>query len=191
MIRSRASRREERALRDTFVHRAPYDPLTVVAPRLNDAPEGRVNPVVSEVHSPEVMTEHLQVLGASLGADLVVVLPLDDGANRKVQDTFGSDPRAYAHAVVPAVRAHDDIDAAPGLGGQFPLIKAQMLDFVLASYIRELGYPATVHYFSNQVAATTLLGDLWSTSGHALRKLRPYAVVAGILLTDLPLASSG
>jgi hypothetical protein len=188
MIRSGASRREERALRDIFVHRAPYDPLTIVTPRLNDAPEGRVNPVVSEVHSPEVMTEHLQVLGRSLGADLVVVLPLDDGANRKVQDTFGSDPRPYAHAVVAAVRAHDDIDAAPGLGGQFPLIKAQMLDFVLASYIRELGYRATVHYFSNQVAATTLLGAVSSTSSHALRRLRPYAVVAGILLTDLPLA---
>ena len=127
-------------------------------------------------------------VGGSLGADLVVVLPLDDGANRKLQDTFGSDLRAYAHAVVAAVRAHDDVDSAPGLGGQFPLIKAQMLDFVLASYIRELGYPATVHYFSNQGAATTLLGALSSTSGGALRRLRPYAVVAGILLTDLPLA---
>jgi hypothetical protein len=190
MIRSRASRQEERELRDNFVHRVPYDPLTIVAPRLNDAPEGRVNPVVSEVHSPEVMTEHLQVLGRSLGADLVVVLPLDDGANRKVQDTFSSEVRAYAHAVVAAVEAHHDVDAAPGLGGQFPLIKAQMLDFVLAAYIRELGYPATVQYFSNQGAGATLLGALSSTSGHALRSLRPYAVVAGILLTDLPLAGS-
>jgi hypothetical protein len=157
---------------------------------LNDAPEGRVNPVVSEVHSPEVMTEHLQVLGRSLGADLVVVLPLDDGANRKVQDTFSSEVRAHAHAVVAAVEAHHDVDAAPGLGGQFPLIKAQMLDFVLAAYIRELGYPATVQYFSNQGVGATLLGALSSTAGHALRSLRPYAVVAGILLTDLPLAGS-
>jgi hypothetical protein len=191
MIRSRASRREERALWDGFVHRAPYDPLTIVTPRLMDAPEGRVNPLVSEVHSPEVMSEHLQVLGRSLGADLVVVVPLDDVANRKVQETFGSDPRTYAHAVVAAVRANYDVDAAPGLGGQFPLIKAQMLDFVLASYIRELGYPATVHYFPNQAAARTLLGTLSSTSDDALKRLRPYAVVAGILLTDLPLAKSG
>jgi len=147
-----------------------------------------VNPVVSEVHSPVVMTEHLQVLGGSLGADLVMVLPLDGGANTKLQDIFGSDLRAYAHAVVAAVRARDDVDGAAGLGGQFPLVKAQMLDFVLASYIRELGYPATVRYFSDQAAAMALLGALSSASGHALRRLRPYAVVAGILLTDLPLA---
>jgi hypothetical protein len=188
MMRSKASRREEQELWDNFVQRVPHDPLAIVTPRLKEAPEGRVNPVVSEVHSPEVMAEHLQVLGRSLGADLVMALPLDDTANDKLQEAFGTDLRAYPYGVVAAVRAHDDVDAAPGLGGQFPLIKAQMLDFVLAAYIRELGYPATVRYFSDQASAMAALGALSSTSGDALRRLRPYAIVAGILLTDLPLA---
>jgi hypothetical protein len=190
-VRSRARKREERALWDDYINRAPYDPLTIVHDTIRDLPEGRVNLVLSDVHSPEINTEHLRVLGRHLNADLVLVVHLDDDGNRFLFGTSSLDEAAYKYGVIAATVAQHDVDAAPGVGGQFPLMAAQKARFILAAYFREQGYRATFKTFPDQKSVADALAVLDREALGRLEKLRPHYAVEGVVLTDIPFARTG
>lgn len=112
---------------DAFINRPPADPNNLVQHSFKQASIGGVNPVRTEVHSPNVMAQHVMALGKFYGADHVAVVKLAD-------ERFG---------IVCALDAQYDTRTARGIGGQTPAMKGLFATFTVAGFIRELGYEAT------------------------------------------------
>jgi hypothetical protein len=112
---------------DAFVNRPPADPNNLVPHSFKQATIGGVNPVKTEVHSPNVMAQHVMELAKFYGADQVGIVQLE----------------ADRSGIVCALEADYDTRAARGIGGQTPAMKGVFATFTLAAFIRELGYEAT------------------------------------------------
>jgi hypothetical protein len=142
--------------------------------------DGETNPVRTEVHSPNVMAEHVKELGRFYGADLIgiVGLPADQGA-----------------VIVSVFRAEYDPHSAPGVGGQTPVLKGLFATFTLAAYIRELGYRATREFAPDgrgeRLAAVAGLGEAAADGRLVTRRFGRNVYVAECIFTDLPLAVDG
>jgi hypothetical protein len=160
---------------DAFIHRVPSDPNNVIVHAFKQVHPGGVNPVKTEVHSPNVMAEHVKELARFYGADLVGITQTPTG-----------------FAIVCATRTDYDEPSASGVGGQTPAMKALFASFTVGAYIRELGYTADASDVDRErLAAAAGLGML-DTGGRLLtRQFGRNVHVADVLLTDLPLQPDG
>src|SRR5438270_11878478 len=104
---------------EDFINRPPADPKNLVTEAFNDASEDAVNPVRSEVHSPNVMAQQVKELGQFWGAG-------DVGIVRLVAEE-GETP----FAIVTVVPAEHDPREALGIGGQTPAMKGLFATFTL------------------------------------------------------------
>jgi hypothetical protein len=164
---------------DGFINRPPADPNNLITHAFKEAAGGGVNPLKTEVHSPNVMSGHVKELARFYGADLVGIVELT------------SEP---GYAIVCVLRAEYDTHAAAGIGGQTPALKGLFATFTLGAYIRELGYRATtVSLDGDRLAAAAGLGTL-DADGHLIARRFGFAQrvhVADVILTDLPLEPDG
>src|SRR5437762_1176097 len=108
---------------------APADLNNLVATGMAKAVDGNVNPARADLHSPQITAQHLKVLAEYVGAEFVGIVR--------------SEAADYPFAIVCGVPTNHDPGEAPGIGGQMPAVNTQYVSFMLAAYIRELGYRAT------------------------------------------------
>ncbi len=170
---------------DFFVNQPADDPANLVAEIIRRAPEGAVNPVRADLHTPEVTSSHIKELARFLGADLVGIAALDS-----------HDPeigQGYPFAIICALRADHDPRTAPGVGGQTAVQNGLYVTFVLSAYIRELGYRATAAADApaERLAAAAGLGTLDAAGRLLVPKHGSRVHVADVIRTDLPLVADG
>ena len=148
---------------DAFIFSPPSDPNNSIPHAFAQASIGGVNPVRTEVHSPNVMAAHVMELAKFYGADDVGIVHLEDGR-------FG---------VVCVLQADYDPKQAQGIGGQTPAMKGLFATFTLAAFIRELGYEA-------KCVAREDAEELARRAGLSTKD----GYVAEIVETDLPLQAT-
>lgn len=124
--RRRAATSRDDPFWDAFIFQPPADRNNLIPHAFKAASIGGVNPVQTEVHSPNVMSQHVIELAKFYGADQVGIVALDDAR-------FG---------IVCALHAEYDTRVAKGIGGQTPALKGLFATFTLAAFVRELGYDA-------------------------------------------------
>ena len=151
---------------DLFINRPVADPNNLVSHLMAMAPEGNVNPAKADLHSPEITAAHIKEFAAYLGADFVGIV-----------DGGPASERPYA--IVCGVKAEYDPATAPGVGGQAPAVDSQYVSFIVAAYIRELGYRATS---ATDPDAATLAARAGLPANRSIH-------VAEVIRTDLPLAA--
>jgi hypothetical protein len=160
---------------ETFINRPPADPNNLIPHGFKQVAPGGVNPVKTEIHSPNVMSSHVKELAQFYGADLVGIVQL--------QDRFG---------IVCVVHSDYDTRTALGIGGQTPAMKGLFAMFTLGAYIRELGYTADASEADRErLAAVAGLGTLDGSGRLVTRSFSTNVHVADVLLTDLPLQPDG
>jgi len=164
-----------------FIHTPPIDPRNLVTEAFKGASEDAVNPVRAEIHSPNVMAQHIKELGRFWGADQVGIVRLT--ATRESELPFG---------ILAVVKAEYDPRQATGIGGQTPAMKGLFATFCVAAYIRELGYQARRSGDNgDRLAAIAGLGAL-DREGHLVsRAFGRKAYVAEVIRTELPLEPDG
>jgi hypothetical protein len=160
---------------DAFIHRPPADANNSIPHAFKQVQPGGVNPVRTEVHSPNVMSEHVKELARFYGADLVGVVAVDDG-----------------FAIVCGVRTDYDEQASPGIGGRTPAMKGLFATFTLGAYIRELGYTADASDADRErLAIAAGLGTLDAGGRLMTRQFGRNVHIADVMLTNLPLQPDG
>ncbi len=186
---------------DHFIYRAPADPKNNLTPALQEAPEGRIYPVKTEVADPHTMSRQIKELAQWFGADLVGITawqpaPLPAGGQ---SDTRGSgteaterpehSARQYPFAIVCAIATDYDPKQARGLGGQLAVQNGAVVNHHLRNYIRELGYRASIGGADPiAVAAAAGLGKLDDSGCLVTSRRGAHFHVADVILTDLLLA---
>lgn len=177
---------------DSFIHTPPADPNNLVPEAIRRATGGAINPTKADLHSPEITSSHIKQLAHFLGAESVGIVQLSDGPNGP-HPTSSDELETYPFAIVCAVRADYDPKQALGIGGQVPLQNGQFVSYVLASYIRELGYRATMQVPAEEVrlAVVAGLGTLNAKGRLVTRQHGAQVHVADVVHTDLPLAPDG
>jgi hypothetical protein len=140
-----------------------------------------VNPIQTDVHSPEITSEHIKELAVFLGAELVGIV--------KLADQGGEDSEGNLYGIVCAVKAEYDPRTAGGAGGQVPVQNGQFVTFILAAYIRELGYRAVTVPTADaeQLAVEAGLGRPDGNGRLVSPKLGKKVFVGDVIHTDLPL----
>lgn len=163
---------------DFFLNVAPADERNSLLAAIRNAPEGVVNPVKDDIHTPDIMSRHTKELAAYLGADAT-------GIAR-------TERPEHPYAVLIGMRAPHDPRSAPGIGGQLPIQKGMYVVFILSAWMRELGYQGTAKIAVNndELAVRAGLGALDGSGRVVSPSLGPLAI-ADAILTDLPLAPDG
>jgi hypothetical protein len=168
------------------MNRPPADPRNVVSLALADLEEGNVNPARSEVHSPNVMAQHVKELGRFFGADQVGIVEL-------AADPFGAgdgaDGPGRSFAIIFLHKADADTRAALGAGGQAPTVKGLFATFNMGAYIREIGYRAnrSKSLDGERLAARAGLGTLDVDGRLVSSRFGRGVHVAEVVVTELPL----
>lgn len=173
---------------DAFINRPPADIWNMMPEIIGKAPEGAVFPTRTELHTPEVTASHVKELALYLHAQCVGIVDLSK-----------QDPeiaRGYPFAVVCGVHAEHDPYTAAGVGGQAPVQNGQFVTFIVAAYIRETGYRATMKIEvpreqRERLAVAAGLGRLNGDGRLAVAKHGTRIHVADVIFTDLPLAADG
>ena len=160
---------------DFFLNSPLSDDLNSVATALRNAPEGVVNPVKDDIHTPEVMSRHVKELSTFLGADLAGIARTD------LPD--------YPFAVLCLNRAEHDPRTSPGVGGQLPVQRGLFVTFLVSAWIRELGYRGTtkVGVNNDELAVRAGLGALNGDGRLVTPQFGANVHVSAAILTDLPL----
>ena len=148
---------------EAFINRAPYDPNNLITHAFKQVQPGGVNPVRTEVHSPNVMSTHVKELAQFYGAHSVGVVALPDGRS----------------AIVCLIRADYDTATALGVGGQTPAMKGLFATFTLGAYIREMGYATDPTDLDTKMLANVARLDT------------AHMHIADVIVTDLPLEPDG
>jgi hypothetical protein len=160
---------------ESFINRAPADPNNLIPHGFKQVQPGGVNPVRTEVHSPNVMATHVKELAQFYGADLVGIVQMED-----------------RRGIVCVMRTDYDTRTALGIGGQTPALKGLFATFTVGAYIRELGYAADASDVdSERCAAAAGLGVLDAEGRLVTRQFGTGVYVADVLVTDLPLEADG
>ena len=121
---------------DDFINRPPNDVRNMITEIVAKAPEGNIFPTQSELHSPNVTARHAKELTLYLGGQLVGIAAL---GTQTPETAWG-----YPYAIVTGVRAEYDPYMSPGPGGQAAVQAGQFVTFIVASWIREMGFRATM-----------------------------------------------
>jgi hypothetical protein len=155
---------------------------------IGKAPEGNVFPTPSELHSPRVTSSHVKELALYLNAQLAGIADL---SRLDAELSHG-----YPFAIVCAVEARYDPHTALGVGGQAAVQAGQFVTFIVASWIRELGYRATMKIEvpraqRERLAVAAGLGALNRNERLVVAKYATRIHVADIIFTDLPLMADG
>jgi hypothetical protein len=171
---------------DAFINRPPADVHNLITEIIGNAPEGNVFPTPTELHSPDVTTSHVKELARYLDVQLVGVVDLSK------QDAEVA--RGYPFGVVCAVRSDHDPDTSPGPGGQTPVQNGQFITFIVASWIREMGFRASMKIAvpreqRERLAVAAGLGTLNRDGRLTVPKYGTHIYVADIIFTDLPMAA--
>src|SRR5207249_2401261 len=153
------------------------DPRNSVTEMIRQAPEGVVAPVKADIHTPEITSTHTKELAYFLGAYTTGIVRLGP------QDAEHADGHPFA--VVCLVKADYEPRTAPGFGGQVPVQNAQYVTFVVAAYIRELGYRATtkIEMDGERLAAAAGLGKLNADGRLVTPKYGTHVHVGDVILT--------
>ena len=173
---------------DAFINRPPVDVRNTVAHVVRVAPEGNVFPTLTELHSPEVTASHVKELTYYLKAQLVGIVDLSK-----------QDPKlahGYPYAIVTAVKAEYDPYTSPGIGGQAAVQAGQYPTFIVASWIREMGFRASIKVETTRddrerLAVAAKLGKFDAFGRFNTPKYGTKIYVADIIYTDLPMAADG
>lgn len=163
---------------ESFLNRPATDPVNVQLDLVRHAPEGQVFPVVSELHSPDVMSRHMKDFARFLGALMTGIVRLTDTENE--------------FAIVNVVRAEHDPRDHPGIGGQAPRITGLNVTFNLGAVIRELGHKCSYwEADGDRLAAAAGLGRLDARGRLVTSRYGSKVYVADVLRTEMPLAPDG
>lgn len=173
---------------DAFINRPPADVRNMIPEIIGKAPEGNVFPTQTELHTPEVTASHVKELALYLQAHRVGIV-----------DLRRQDPElahGYPFAVVCAVRAEHDPHTAAGVGGQAAVQDGQYVTFIVASWIREMGFRATMKIEvpreqRERLAVAAGLGTLNRDGRLTVAKYGTRIHVADVIFTDLPLVADG
>jgi hypothetical protein len=173
---------------EAFIKRQPADVRNMITEIVGKAPEGNVFPTRSDLHSPDVTASHTKELARYLGAKLVGIADL----SRQPEEIA----RGFPFAVVCAVKADNDPWESPGIGGQAPVQEGQFVTFIVASWIRELGFRGSMKIEvpreeRERLAVAAGLGKLNSDGRLTVPKYGTRIHIADILFTDLPLVADG
>ena len=173
---------------DAFINRPPADLRNTIPEIIRNAPEGSIFPTLADLHSPNVTASHVKELGRYLKADQVGIVDLGKQAPEVA--------RGYPFAIVCTVRSEYDPYAHPGVGGQAAVQAGQYVTFILASWIREMGYRGTMKIDvpreqREHLAVAAGLGTLNQDGRLTVPKRGTRIHVADIVFTDLPLAADG
>ena len=155
---------------EAFINRPPADLNNLIPHAFKQARGGGVNPARTEVHSPNVMADHVKELGRFYGADRVGIV-----------ERPGADP---PYVIVSVLRSDYDPRIAAGIGGQVPALKGLFATYTLSAYIRELGYRADCVELPEGRELAQAAGLLPMPKGRHVH-------VADVILTDLPLQPDG
>lgn len=187
---ARRRRKLEALYWDFFINTAPEDPLNELSGSMRDAPQGSINSVIGDIHTPEIMSEHIKEIARKFGSDLVGVVDLD--GNSEVPQDIAERVR---FAVVCVVPAENDPETSPGIGGQVPVRNGLMINFILSALFRESGYFATMRSGAQtdfaKLAVRAGLGTLDDKGRLRTGRDGTNVWVADVIYTDFPLATSG
>ena len=165
---------------ERFLQRPLHDSDNAFGEALRRLPEGNVFPQKSEVHSPEVTSAHVRELARFLGAPLCGIVRLAMGAADGSSDGL---PTGDRFGIVCGLPTAYHPRSLPGMAGQVPTVQAGFVTYILAAYIRELGYHAARSGDVHALALAELAG-LTAPSGE-----RTELFWADVVCTDLPLAA--
>jgi len=173
---------------DAFVNRPPADILNTIPEIVAKAPEGSIFPTQSELHSPNVTSSHVKELATYLGRALTGIADLTKQAPELAH--------GYPYGIVCAVRSEYDPYDHPGIGGQTGVQHGQFVTFIIAAWIRELGYQATIKIETTReqrehLAIATGLGTRDRNGRFTTPKYGTKVYVADVIYTDLPLLADG
>jgi hypothetical protein len=170
---------------DFFIKTPPADLTNTVTELIRNAPAGNVFPTKADIHTPEIMSQHVKEMARYFGAEWTGIA--------KLESHDDPHPEGHPFAVLCAVRAEHDPRVSPGIGGQVPVQNGLFITFVLSAWIRELGFRAHVE---SQLEAKTLaaqagLGRLDAEGCLVTPQFGTKVYVADAICTDLPLIADG
>lgn len=167
---------------------------------MREIPEGAVNPNRIPVSDPADMARKIKEVARFLGADVVGISHLDQAyvySHRARDNAAIHLPHRYAICMGFASDYYKFLsnnsrisDAEYGLGN----IHMIPTTFMLASYIREMGYPARAHYYGRgevnpiPLAVNAGLGEL-GRHGMLIHEEYGSRLHLSVVTTDLPLAA--
>jgi ferredoxin len=183
------------------------DPNNTLQKIMRDAPEGKVNPNQIPVDDPAEMAEQIKGVAKYLGADVVGITHLDQlyvyshraRGNPAMGEKPGDPvnlPHRYAICLGFAsdyYRYMSNNSKISDTEYQFGNNHAIVPTFMLASYIREMGYPATAHHHGKSLvnpiplAINAGLGEL-GRHGMLIHEKYGSRLHLTVVTTDLPLA---
>jgi len=154
------------------------------------AAEGNIFPTQAELHSPNVTAKHVKELATYLSKHRAHVGVADLS---KQSAEIG---RGYPYAVVVGVPAEYDPYISPGPGGQAAIQAGQFVTFIVASWIREMGFRATMKIDvpraeRERLAVAAGLGKLNCDGKLTVPKYGTKVHIADIIFTDLPMEADG
>ncbi|HTE83719.1 MAG TPA: hypothetical protein VK821_03230, partial [Dehalococcoidia bacterium] len=129
---------------DDFLHRPPADPRNIVTPAILKAPGGSVFLNLTDIHDPAAMSGHVKEAAKFFGSDATGIAALPQVGGPHPNPPPEGEGAKYQFAIVCLVAAVEEVQDSAGIGGQFALQICAIANFNVASYIRELGYAATV-----------------------------------------------
>jgi len=173
---------------EAFINRPPADILNSIPDIVAKAAEGSVFPTLSELHSPNVTSNHVKEFATYLGRSLTGIADL---AKQDADLAHG-----FPYGIVCAVRSEYDPYDHPGIGGQAGVQAGQFVTFIIASWIREMGFRATIKIETTpeqreHLAIATGLGTRNRNGRFTTPKLGTKVHLADIIFTDLPLQADG
>ena len=173
---------------ESFINRPPADLRNTIPEIVGIAPEGNIFPTQSELHSPNVTSSHVKELASYLRADLYGIVDLSK------QDPEVA--RGYLFAIVTAVRAEYDPYTSAGIGGQTAVQTGQYVTFILAAWIREMGFRGTMKIETSReererLAIAAGLGKLNADGRFTTPKYGTKIHIADVIFTDLPTVADG
>ena len=173
---------------DAFINRRAADPKNTIPDIIGRAPEGNIFPTVAELHSPNVMSAHVKEFASYLRAVLCGIVDL----SKQSPDVA----RGYPFAIVCAVRAEYDPYTSPGPGGQAAVQAGQYVTFIVAAWLREMGFRGTMKIETSReererLAVAVGLGTLNADGRLTVPKYGTKVHVTDIIFTDLPMVADG
>jgi len=168
-----------------FLNELPGDRRNSTIDMIRRAPEGAVNPVKAELHSPEITAGHIKEFAVYLKAISCGIVDLSKQSEEIA--------KGYKYGILCVVPSDVDPHVHEGVGGQAGIQRGLYTTFVVAAYIRELGVRATAspEPDADRLAAVAGLGTLNESGRLVVPKYGTKVCVSDMIRTDLPLAADG